>query len=43
MAAYRFGHSITRPRYTVRDVYNTAGTTVLGSVSGVPLFEDGAE
>ena len=40
VAAYRFGHSITRPRYTVRDVYNTTGTTVLGSVSSVPLFED---
>ena len=40
VAAYRFGHSITRPRYTVRDVYNTAGTTVLGSVSGVPLFQE---
>ena len=40
VAAYRFGHSITRPRYTVRDVYDTAGTTVLGSVSGVPLFQE---
>jgi hypothetical protein len=40
VAAYRFGHSITRPRYTVRDVYDTAGTTVLGSVAGVPLFQD---
>ena len=26
MAAYRFGHSITRPRYTVRDVFDSAGT-----------------
>src|SRR5215212_5452529 len=40
VAAYRFGHSITRPRYTVRDVYDTTGTTVLGSVSGVPLFQE---
>ena len=39
MAAYRFGHSITRPRYTVRDVFDSAGT-LLGSVSGVPLFQD---
>ena len=37
VAAYRFGHSITRPRYTVRDVFDSAGT-LLGSVSGVPLF-----
>jgi hypothetical protein len=40
VAAYRFGHSMTRPRYTVRDVFNSAGTAVLGSVSGVPLFQD---
>ena len=40
VAAYRFGHSMTRPRYTVRDVYDTAGTTLLGSVSSVPLFQD---
>ena len=39
VAAYRFGHSITRPRYTVRDVFDSTGT-LLGSVSGVPLFED---
>jgi hypothetical protein len=39
VAAYRFGHSITRPRYTVRDVFDSAGT-LLGSVSGVPLFQD---
>jgi hypothetical protein len=39
VAAYRFGHSITRPRYTVRDVYDSSGT-LLGSVSGVPLFGD---
>ena len=39
MAAYRFGHSMTRPRYTVRDVFPPTGTTH-GSVSGVPLFED---
>src|SRR5829696_6790865 len=41
VAAYRFGHSITRPRYTVRDVYDSANT-LLGSVSGVPLFQDTA-
>ncbi len=40
VAAYRFGHSITRPRYTVRDVFDTAGTTLLGSVSSVPLFQE---
>ena len=39
VAAYRFGHSITRPRYTVRDVFDSADT-LLGSVSGVPLFQD---
>ena len=39
VAAYRFGHSITRPRYTVRDVFNSSGT-FLGAVSSVPLFED---
>ena len=37
VAAYRFGHSITRPRYTVRDYVNSAGATV--AVSSVPLFE----
>ena len=26
VAAYRFGHSITRPRYTVRDVFDSTGT-----------------
>ena len=26
VAAYRFGHSITRPRYTVRDFFDSAGT-----------------
>ena len=26
VAAYRFGHSITRPRYTVRDVFPPTGT-----------------
>src|SRR5215217_3405362 len=41
VAAYRFGHSITRPRYTVRDVFDSAGV-LLGSVSGVPLFQDTA-
>ena len=40
VAAYRFGHSITRPRYTVRDVFPPTGTTRLGSVSSVPLFDD---
>jgi hypothetical protein len=41
VAAYRFGHSITRPRYTVRDVYDPGDPPVLlGSVSGVPLFQD---
>jgi hypothetical protein len=39
VAAYRFGHSITRPRYTVRDVFDPSNPAVLlGSVSGVPLF-----
>ena len=37
VAAYRFGHSITRPRYTVRDVLKPDGSS-LGSVSSVPLF-----
>jgi hypothetical protein len=37
VAAYRFGHSITRPRYTVQDVVTTSGTTV--EVKSVPLFE----
>ena len=37
VAAFRFGHSITRPRYTVRDVYS--GSTKLGPVKAVPLFE----
>ena len=41
VAAYRFGHSITRPRYTVQDVINSAGATV--AVSSVPLFEDRAQ
>jgi hypothetical protein len=36
VAAYRFGHSITRPRYTVRDMVTTNGTV---GVSSVPLFE----
>jgi hypothetical protein len=38
VAAYRFGHSMTRPRYTVRDVRNSADTATIGSVAGVPLF-----
>ena len=38
VAAYRFGHSIARPRYTVRDFIDTrTGATV--AVSSVPLFE----
>ena len=37
VAAYRFGHSMTRPRYTVRDYVTTTGTSV--AVSSVPLFE----
>ncbi len=36
VAAYRFGHSITRPRYTVRDMVTTSGSV---AVSSVPLFE----
>ena len=40
VAAYRFGHSITRPRYTVQDYVTNAGATV--AVSSVPLFEAGA-
>jgi hypothetical protein len=39
VAAYRFGHSITRPRYTVRDVFDS-NNILLGSVAGVPLFGD---
>ena len=37
VAAYRFGHSMTRPRYTVQDYVTSAGPTV--AVSSVPLFE----
>ena len=38
VAAYRFGHSIARPRYTVRDFIDTrTGATVAGQ--SVPLFE----
>jgi len=37
VAAYRFGHSITRPRYTVQDYVTDKNTTV--AVSSVPLFE----
>ena len=37
VAAYRFGHSITRPRYTVQDYVNSTGATV--AVKSVPLFE----
>jgi hypothetical protein len=39
VAAYRFGHSITRPRYTVRDAFD-ANNKFLGAVSSVPLFQD---
>ena len=39
VAAYRFGHSMTRPRYTVRDVFDS-NNTLLGGVAGVPLFGD---
>ena len=34
VAAYRFGHSITRPRYTVRDVFDSAGTLRRAAVPG---------
>jgi hypothetical protein len=37
VAAYRFGHTITRPRYTVRDYITSTDATV--PVSSVPLFE----
>jgi hypothetical protein len=37
VAAYRFGHSITRPRYTVQDYVTNTGSTV--PVGSVPLFE----
>ena len=38
VAAYRFGHSIARPRYTVREFIDTrTGATV--EVKSVPLFE----
>jgi hypothetical protein len=37
VAAYRFGHSITRPRYTVQDFITSTGATV--AVSSVPLFD----
>jgi hypothetical protein len=37
VAAYRFGHSITRPRYTVQDYVTDKNATV--AVSSVPLFE----
>ena len=37
VAAYRFGHSLARPRYMVRDLVDTrTGATV--AVSSVPLF-----
>jgi hypothetical protein len=47
VAAYRFGHSMTRPRYTVRDYVTTAidpatGKNVSVAVSSVPLFEASA-
>ena len=34
VAAYRFGHSMTRPRYTVRDVFDSTGTRLLGCCLG---------
>jgi len=37
VAAYRFGHSMARPRYFTRDVYDSAGH-VIGVVGNVPLF-----
>jgi hypothetical protein len=39
VAAFRFGHSITRPRYTIQDIKDNTGK-VLGSVKAVPLFGD---
>lgn len=43
VAAYRFGHTITRPRYTVRDYIpmdpNTKKELPSVAVSSVPLFE----
>jgi hypothetical protein len=36
VAAYRFGHSITRPRYTVRDYVTSTGD--VKEVKSVPLF-----
>jgi hypothetical protein len=44
VAAYRFGHSITRPRYTVRDMVTASvdpetGKNISVAVSSVPLFE----
>jgi Animal haem peroxidase/TAT (twin-arginine translocation) pathway signal sequence len=38
VAAYRFGHSITRPRYTVQDYVTSSNATV--EVKSVPLFSD---
>jgi Animal haem peroxidase len=38
VAAYRFGHSMTRPRYTVRDYVTSTNATV--AVSSVPLFSE---
>ena len=40
VAAYRFGHSITRPRYTVRDCLRHRRHDGPGPVSSVPLFEE---
>lgn len=37
VAAYRFGHSMARPRYFTRDVYDSTGQ-VIGVVGNVPLF-----
>jgi hypothetical protein len=39
VAAYRFGHSIARPRYTVQEFYDTrTNPPTLVEVRGVPLF-----
>jgi hypothetical protein len=38
VAAYRFGHSITRPRYTVQEYLTSTGAKV--KVSSVPLFDE---
>jgi hypothetical protein len=40
VAAYRFGHSMARPRYFTRDVYDPTSNNVIGVVGNVPLFPD---